>query len=264
HAQSARDRFLIYWLEANLSTATTHIAGRTRPSGTLDLNSGAGSLLLDVFLQVFGPDLGAVYDTLRIRGNTFRCASSGKIGVRIWVRDEVLDRSILGASDSYASLPAGMVFRVRICVGDIDVVLLVDVNPARPAELLRLPDKGALLVEDLNSSALAVSDEHPPLGINRDGVQATELARASPFLSPRLDELPILGKLHDTLVAGRAMPVCDENVAIRSDRKCAFLIERVRAIACNSGLAERHQDFSVRAKLEHLHSFTIFRLKIGD
>src|ERR1019366_3796178 len=105
-------RLLYYGWEETLSTAMTQIAGRTRPSGTLDLNSSGGSLLLDVFLHVFEADLGAVYDTLRIRCNTFRSARSGKIGVRIRVRNEVLDRTILGAPDSYASQPAGVVFRV--------------------------------------------------------------------------------------------------------------------------------------------------------
>src|ERR1019366_121695 len=63
---------------------------------------------------------------------------------------------------------------------------------------------------------------------------------------------------------GSAMAIDDEDVAIRGDPDCGWLVEFVRTIACNSGLAERHQYFSARAKLEGLHSFSVFRLKIGD
>jgi hypothetical protein len=63
----------------------------------------------------------------------------------------------------------------------------------------------------------AVADEQPPFGIHGDGMKPAELAATRSLLSPGFDEPSVPGKLHDPSVRLRAMPVGDENVAVRRD-----------------------------------------------
>ena len=71
-------------------------------------------------------------------------------------------------------------------------VVPVDVDAARPAELLPLIEELAVLVEDLDAVVLAVADEQPPLRIDRERVRHVELARRRPFLPQVLMNLPSL------------------------------------------------------------------------
>ena len=82
--------------------------------------------------------------------------------------------------------------RIRLGIGDINIILDVDENPARPAELRLLLDEASLLIEDLDAIVVSVSDEQPPFGIERQTVRRVELAGSNPFLSPALDEFSIL------------------------------------------------------------------------
>src|SRR5262249_17378353 len=77
-----------------------------------------------------------------------------------------------------------------------------------------------------------------------------ELAWPRPFLSPRLDELPVLRELHDPRVRIPAVSVRDEDVAIGGGDDVGRLIEGVRAVAGDSNFAERQQDLSIRAELD--------------
>src|SRR5437870_11062685 len=54
------------------------------------------------------------------------------------------------------------------------------------------------------------------------------------------------------------MAIRDENIAVRSDEDVRRLIESIRTVASDSGFAESHQDFSVRAELENLMAFDVF------
>src|SRR5262249_9667970 len=67
--------------------------------------------------------------------------------------------------------------------------------------------------------------------------------------SPRLDEFPVLGILHDPVAD--EMTVGDEDVAIGRRHDAGRRAEMVIVVAADAGLAERHQHLSVRAELAH-------------
>ena len=64
---------------------------------------------------------------------------------------------------------------------------------------------------------------------------------AGAFLAPGLDELAVLGELHDARVGVAAMSVGDEDVAVRRGHDGGRRVELVRAAARDAGLAERQQ-----------------------
>src|SRR6266849_531198 len=131
--------------------------------------------------------------------------------------DEPSDLAVLGAADPDALLEArvGLVGRLR--VGDVDHVVLVDPDAARPTELLPLGEELAVLVEDLDAAVGAVGDEQTPGGIEREPVRHVEFARSLAFLAPRFDELAVSGELHDAGIGLVAVSVGDEDIAVRRD-----------------------------------------------
>src|SRR5947207_13328373 len=83
-------------------------------------------------------------------------------------------------------------------------------------------------------------------------MRGVELARAGTLLAPGLDQLALLGELHDARVGVAAMTVADENLAvgIRDDRRRR--VELVGTGAGDAGLAEPHQFFAVSRELDDL------------
>src|SRR5690242_538788 len=140
-------------------------------------------------------------------------------------------------------------------IGDIDDVILVDVDSARAAELRPLIEQFAVLVENLDAVVLPVADEQPPLRIHRDRVGNVELAARGALFAPGLDELPLLGEFHDTRGAIAAVSVGDKDVAVRSDDDRGWCIELIRTTACDAGLAEPYQKLPFRTELQHLLAF---------
>src|SRR5258708_10878483 len=108
----------------------------------------------------------------------------------------------------------------------------------------------------------AVGHEQPSFGIEGQGVGRRKLAGSGPFLSPRLDKLTIFRKLHNPRVRISAMSVADEDVAIRSDGHRRRPIESILGGAGHSRLAQRHQDLSVRTKLEDLVALSVASLGV--
>src|SRR4051812_12471091 len=91
-----------------------------------------------------------------------------------------------------------------------------------------------------------------------------ELARPRSPFSPRLDECPVLGKLHDAIDGDVGdVTVGDEDVAVARDGDVARAAEDVGAAAGHASFAERHQQLSVRAELEYLVAPAAFDLCIG-
>src|SRR6266853_3478487 len=109
----------------------------------------------------------------------------------------------------------------------------------------------------------AVGHEQPSFGIEGQGVGRRKLAGGGPFLSPRLDKLPVFRQLHDPRVRISAMSVADENVAVRSDGHRRRPIESVRTVASHSRLAKRHQHLSIRAELEDLVALSVASLGVS-
>src|SRR5438045_690265 len=109
-----------------------------------------------------------------------------------------------------------------------------------------------LLVEDLEAVVVAVCDAQAPLRIHCPRMRGVEFARAGTLLAPGLDQLALLGELHDARVGVAAVTVADENLAvgIRDDRRRR--VELVGAGAGDAGLAEPHQLFAVSRELDDL------------
>src|SRR2546427_4373520 len=178
-------------------------------------------------------------------------------------RDKDGDLAVLDAADANARPDARVILRVRLMIGYVKDIVAVDVDPARPAELLPLCEKFAILVEDLDAIVAAVADEDLSLRIDSDGMRRVELAGARAFPAPRFDERPILRELHDARVGVPAMPIGDESIAVRSRHDVARPIERVRPVAGNPGLAERHQHLSFRVELEYLVALAVFAGRVS-
>src|SRR5262249_52063318 len=154
-------------------------------------------LLPDVLHHALGADLGAVDVAHGVRGDTFGRAGAG--GVRHWIGDERGDGAVADPADANAALPAIVILgdRFRFGIGDVDDVVLVDEDAARPAELRPLVEVVALLIEDLDAVVLAVADEQPAARIHGQRVGNIDLARTGALLAPGLDELAVPAELHD-------------------------------------------------------------------
>src|SRR5207253_5682660 len=66
-------------------------------------------------------------------------------------RDKDGDLAVLDAADANARPDARVILRVRLMIGYVKDIVAVDVDPARPAELLPLCEEFAILVEDLHA-----------------------------------------------------------------------------------------------------------------
>src|SRR5882762_780724 len=75
----------------------------------------------------------------------------------------------------------------RLGISDVQRVgPLVDVYPARPAELEPLRDEFAVCVEHLDAVILTIADEESAARVERERVNDVELAGAHAFPAPRL------------------------------------------------------------------------------
>ena len=72
------------------------------------------------------------------------------------------DLAVLGAADADALLEAGIGLLVGLRIRDIDHIVLVDGDAARPPELLPLGKEFAVLIENLEPVVGAVGDEEAP------------------------------------------------------------------------------------------------------
>ena len=75
--------------------------------------------------------------------------------------DKCSDFTVLYAADTNALPEWSVVFFPRLRVRDINDVVFVDVNTARPSELLPFCKKLSLLVEDLDAIVRTVCNENP-------------------------------------------------------------------------------------------------------
>ena len=94
--------------------------------------------------------------------------------------NERRDQAVADAADADAALPAVVVLGngFRFGIGDVDDVVSVDEDAARPAELVPLIEEVAVLVEDLDAIVLAVADEQPAARVDGDRVRHVELTGA--------------------------------------------------------------------------------------
>src|SRR5215475_12965510 len=118
----------------------------------------------DVFLQRPRADFRPIDVTLSIGRHAFRRACPGarpRVRVRLCVWNEGRDLAVAREPDPDAALPARISSRVRLRIGHINDVALINENSARPAELLPLFEEFSILVEDLDAVIIPVADEEP-------------------------------------------------------------------------------------------------------
>src|SRR5262249_21396936 len=133
------------------------------------------TVLLEVFesliLHVFVHPLGAYFRAKDVAVDICRDTLGGacSAGLVRRVRNKRSDRAVTDASDPDAAFPVFMRRRnrPRLGIGDIDDVVLVDEDAARPAELVPLVDEVPLLVENLDAVVAAVAEEEAPARIHR-------------------------------------------------------------------------------------------------
>src|SRR5262249_3661805 len=135
----------------------------------------------------FRSDLRTVDISGRVDRDAFSGAGSGEVvsgaRARLWIGDERDDFAVLAVldvADADAAMPAVVVLRDRLGlgVGDVDVVVLVDVDAARPAVLRPFFDERAVLIEDLDPVVVAVADEQSAARVECQRVRLIELAGA--------------------------------------------------------------------------------------
>src|SRR5579862_954197 len=211
-------------------------------------------LLLDVFL----------YSLVRY-GHGRDCIDVGtgihSYEFRVRIGNEGCDHAVLDATDSDSLWPLGS-SRVSI-VGNVDHPLLVEKNVARAAELWPLFKELSVLIEDLYAVVHTVGHEDSASRVQGNGMRFAKFAWASPFFPPSEEEFAVRRKFHNPIITILAMPVRDENVAIRSDHHSGRTIESVGPIACDAGLAQRHQHFPLGTELHHLMALPIFSVGVG-
>src|SRR5580700_7842935 len=137
-----------------------------------------------VFHQPLGADLRAEDVALGVRRHAFGRTGAG--GLVDGVGNEGGDRSVGRLADANAPLPAVVIlgngFGFRI--GDVDDVVLVDIDAAGTTELRPLVDVFAVLVEDLDAVVVAVPDEQASARIHGERVRGVELAGRTAFVHP--------------------------------------------------------------------------------
>src|SRR5215510_15060361 len=176
-------------------------------------SSGSG-LVLDVAHQLARIDFGAVDVPSRVGGDALGGAAGPRPAPllhRLGIWNERRDLAVLGAADAQTALEAGVLGVVGLGIGDIDGVVLVDEDAARPTELLPFREEFSVLVEDLDTAVGAVADEQPSARIHGERVRHVEFARPGTLLAPGLDELAVLVELDDAGVGVATMSIGDED-----------------------------------------------------
>src|SRR5688572_2715507 len=149
-------------------------------------------LPLHVALECLLSDLSSINHSVRIDGNTFRraCAESFSARIGFGIGNKSGELAILRAADANAALPLGPLRcnRSGLRIRNINHVVLVDRDAARPAELMPLGDELAVLIENLNAIVRAIANEQASLRIHRQRMRLIELDRACSLLAKLLQE----------------------------------------------------------------------------
>src|SRR5262249_44305643 len=167
------------------------------------------------------------------------------------------DLAVFDAANADALLEARIVARGRLRIGDVDHVVLVDGNVARPPELFPFGNELAVRLENLNAIVGAVGDVDSPHRIEGDAVRRVEFARSLAVLAPRGDELSVLGELDDAVISSVAVPVGDVDFAVGRDHVPATRSQIAETVAWHSRLAQNHQCLAVGSKLDEIGALAV-------
>src|SRR5262249_18045802 len=197
-------------------------------------------------------DLRAVDAAHRVGCDAFGSARARSLFYRIG--NECCNDAVANPPDPNATLPAVMIlgYRLGFRIGHVDDVVLVDEDTAGPAELEPLVHVVALLIENLDTIVVAVTEEQPPARIHCDGVRNVDLAKLAAFLSPGLDEDAVFRKFHDACVRVPSVPIGDKNVAVRGGHNCRRRVELIGTVTSHSPLAGPHKNLPAGPELETL------------
>src|SRR5208282_2457895 len=142
--------------------------------------------------------------------------------------------------------------------------VLVDEHRTRPAELLPLGEEFAIRVEDLYAAVDPIGNEYLTYGVERYPVRLVEPAGRRPFPAPALDDRAVGGEFDDPCIGVAAMPVSDEDRAVRRDGDGGGPVEIAGCVTGHAWLAERHQHLAVGAELDHDVALAVLAVCIGD
>src|SRR5260370_67445 len=103
-------------------------------------------------------------------GNALGSGGIRRSGRRCRIRHEVLHRTVFRAADANAAAAGGVkaiagLAVARLRIGDVEHIVLINVNATGPAELLPLGDEMTFLIENLVATFFTVPHEQPPLQI---------------------------------------------------------------------------------------------------
>src|SRR5262249_20200503 len=113
------------------------------------------------------------------------------------LRNEGGDFAVLDTANADTLPKARIIARGGLRVGDVDHVVLVDYNVARPPKLLPFGNELAVRLENLNAVVGAIGDIDSSHRIEGDAVRRVEFARPLAVLAPCGDEFPVLGEFDD-------------------------------------------------------------------
>src|SRR5580704_16618737 len=118
---------------------------------------------------------------------------------RIGQRNEREHFAIPDASNANALIEAGIGFVVGLRIGDIDRIVVVDVEAAWPAKLFPFSDEIPALIKNLNAAVGTIADIEPTCRIHRQTVRNVEFAGSRAVFSPSCDEGAIYREFHDAI-----------------------------------------------------------------
>src|SRR6185369_3160759 len=238
-----------FWSSAASANSASPLLSRSHP---------------DVLLEPLRRGFAAVDVAVAVDRHEFGAVASGLPRVSPGKQNERVNPARLAVADADPLLPSGILNVIGLGIGDVDLILAVEGNPARLAELgPRRGERLAVLIEDLNAVVAAIADEHTSARIDRDGVNRMEFAGCPAGLAPRGHEFSRARELHDAIVAGFTVSVGDEHVAARRHRDVARRREMIRTAPFLPWCPKRHEHFAFRAELDDdLPALVAFRRPI--
>ncbi len=103
------------------------------------------------------------------------------------------------------------------------MLVLVDEDVLRPLHVVPLGQVLAVGIEDLDAVVFTIAHEHTAICMDPGAVRDTELARSRARLAPGFTQLAVRIEAVDARVA---VPVADDQIAVRRNRQVRWTIER--------------------------------------
>src|SRR5262249_5601814 len=181
------------------------------------------------------------------------------------IGNECCNDAVANPPDPNATLPAVMIlgYRLGFRIGHVDDVVLVDEDTARPAELEPLIHVVALLIENLDTIVVAVTEEQPPARIHCDGVRNVDLAKLAAFLSQCFTDLPVFTNFHGGAFRFPPGPTGKKIPPFGGAKIHSRRFNLMGPSPSHSRLAEPQQYLPVGTELDHLVTLAIPSKPVG-